>query len=423
MPPTTATHSRWRTLADTDPEIARTIHDEVQRQNSGLELIASENFVSQAVLQAAGSVLTNKYAEGYPGKRYYGGCEHVDVAESLAISRARALFGAEHANVQPHSGAQANMAVYFTLLKPGDTVLGMNLAHGGHLTHGHPLNFSGKFYTIIPYGVRQDDERIDYDEFDRLAREHKPKMIIVGASAYPRVIEFERIGRTAREIGTPVVTDMAHIAGLVAAKVHPSPVPHSDFVTTTTHKTLRGPRGGMVLSRAQYAKDLDRSVFPGIQGGPLMHIIAAKAVCLKEAMEPGFADYQRQIVANATRLATGLAAAGFRLVSGGTDNHLMLVDVFSKGLTGKVAEAALGRAGITVNKNAIPFDKNPPMVASGIRIGTPAVTSRGMRESEMDQVAEFIARALATPEDDAALSMVRTEVEALCRKFPLYPEP
>ncbi len=423
MPPTTATHSRWRTLADTDPEIARTIHDEVQRQNSGLELIASENFVSQAVLQAAGSVLTNKYAEGYPGKRYYGGCEHVDVAESLAISRARALFGAEHANVQPHSGAQANMAVYFTLLKPGDTVLGMNLAHGGHLTHGHPLNFSGKFYTIIPYGVRQDDERIDYDEFDRLAREHKPKMIIVGASAYPRVIEFERIGRTAREIGTPVVTDMAHIAGLVAAKVHPSPVPHSDFVTTTTHKTLRGPRGGMVLSRAQYAKDLDRSVFPGIQGGPLMHIIAAKAVCLKEAMEPGFADYQRQIVANATRLATGLAAAGFRLVSGGTDNHLMLVDVFSKGLTGKVAEAALGRAGITVNKNAIPFDKNPPMVASGIRIGTPAVTSRGMRESEMDQIAEFIARALATPEDDAALSMVRTEVEALCRKFPLYPEP
>jgi len=423
MPLTTATHSRWRTLADTDPEIARTIHDEVQRQNSGLELIASENFVSQAVLQAAGSVLTNKYAEGYPGKRYYRGCEHVDVAESLAISRARALFGAEHANVQPHSGAQANMAVYFTLLKPGDTVLGMNLAHGGHLTHGHPLNFSGKFYTIIPYGVRQDDERIDYDEFDRLAREHKPKMIIVGASAYPRVIEFERIGRTAREIGTPVVTDMAHIAGLVAAKVHPSPVPHSDFVTTTTHKTLRGPRGGMVLSRAQYAKDLDRSVFPGIQGGPLMHILAAKAVCLKEAMEPGFADYQRQIVANATRLATGLAAAGFRLVSGGTDNHLMLVDVFSKGLTGKVAEAALGRAGITVNKNAIPFDKNPPMVASGIRIGTPAVTSRGMRESEMDQVAEFIARALATPEDDAALSMVRTEVEALCRKFPLYPEP
>jgi glycine hydroxymethyltransferase len=314
------------------------------------------------------------------------------------------------------------MAVYFTLLKPGDTVLGMNLAHGGHLTHGHPLNFSGKLYTIVPYGVRQDDERIDYDEFDRLAREHKPKMIIVGASAYPRVIDFERIARTARDVGVPVVTDMAHIAGLVAAKVHPSPVPYSDFVTTTTHKTLRGPRGGMVLCTTQHAKDLDRSLFPGIQGGPLMHVIAAKAVCLKEAMEPGFADYQKQIVANAKRLAKGLSAAGFRLVSGGTDNHLMLVDVFSKGLTGKVAEAALGKAGITVNKNAIPFDKNPPMVASGIRIGTPAVTSRGMGETEMDAVADYIARALASPEDDAALNMVRTEVETLCRKFPLYPE-
>jgi glycine hydroxymethyltransferase len=422
MPTSTPAHSRWRTLAETDPEIARAIRDEVDRQNSGLELIASENFVSQAVLQAAGSVLTNKYAEGYPGKRYYGGCEFVDVAESLAIARAKDLFGAEHANVQPHSGAQANMAVYFTLLKPGDTVLGMNLAHGGHLTHGHPLNFSGKLYTIVPYGVRQDDERIDYDEFDRLAREHKPKMIIVGASAYPRVIEFERIARTAREVGVPVVTDMAHIAGLVAAKVHPSPVPHSNFVTTTTHKTLRGPRGGMVLCTAQYAKDLDRSLFPGIQGGPLMHVIAAKAVCLKEAMEPGFADYQKQIVANAGRLARGLSDAGFRLVSGGTDNHLMLVDVFSKGLTGKVAEAALGKAGITVNKNAIPFDTNPPMVASGIRIGTPAVTSRGMGEAEMETIAEYIARALASPEDDAVLSMVRTEVEALCRKFPLYPE-
>jgi glycine hydroxymethyltransferase len=422
MPTSTPAQSRWRTLAETDPEIARAIRDEVGRQNSGLELIASENFVSQAVLQAAGSVLTNKYAEGYPGKRYYGGCEFVDVAESLAITRAKELFGAEHANVQPHSGAQANMAVYFTLLKPGDTVLGMNLAHGGHLTHGHPLNFSGKLYTIVPYGVRQDDERIDYDEFDRLAREHRPKMIIVGASAYPRVIEFERIARTAREVEVPVVTDMAHIAGLVAAKVHPSPMPHSDFVTTTTHKTLRGPRGGMVLCTAQYAKDLDRSLFPGIQGGPLMHVIAAKAVCLKEAMEPGFADYQKQIVANARRLATGLSDGGFRLVSGGTDNHLMLVDVFSKGLTGKVAEAALGKAGITVNKNAIPFDKNPPMVASGIRIGTPAVTSRGMGEAEMETIAEYIGRALASPEDDAVLNMVRTEVEALCRKFPLYPE-
>jgi len=422
MPTPTLTHSRWRTLAETDPEIARAIRDEVERQNSGLELIASENFVSQAVLQAAGSVMTNKYAEGYPGKRYYGGCEFVDVAESLAIARAKELFGAEHANVQPHSGAQANMAVYFTLLKPGDTVLGMNLAHGGHLTHGHPLNFSGKLYTIVPYGVRQDDERIDYEEFERLAHEHKPKMIMVGASAYPRVFDFERIGKIGRDVGAPVVTDMAHIAGLVAARVHPSPVPHSDFVTTTTHKTLRGPRGGMVLCRSQYAKDLDRALFPGVQGGPLMHVIAAKAVCFKEALEPGFAAYQQQIVANARRLAAGLSAAGFRLVSGGTDNHLMLVDVFSKGLTGKVAEAALGKAGITVNKNAIPFDKNPPMVASGIRIGTPAVTSRGMGESEMEAIAEFIGRALAATEDEAVLSMVRSEVEALCRRFPLYPE-
>jgi glycine hydroxymethyltransferase len=413
---------RWRSLAESDPEIAAAIGNELHRQNSGLELIASENFVSQAVLEAAGSVLTNKYAEGYPGKRYYGGCEFVDVAESLAIARAKQLFGADHANVQPHSGAQANMSVYFALLKPGDTVLGMNLAHGGHLTHGHPLNFSGKLYTIVPYGVRRDDERIDYDEFERLAHEHKPKMIMIGASAYPRVFDFERMGKVGRDVGSPVVTDMAHIAGLVAAKVHPSPVPHSDFVTTTTHKTLRGPRGGMVLCRAQYAKDLDRSLFPGVQGGPLMHIIAAKAVCFKEAMEPGFVEYQTQIVANAQRLARGLSDAGFRLVSGGTDNHLMLVDVFSKGITGKVAEAALGKAGITVNKNAIPFDQNPPMVASGIRIGTPAVTSRGMREPEMDAIAGMIARALASPDDDGMLASVRAEVEGLCRKFPLYPE-
>ena len=424
MPLSTQTErpSRWRALADTDPQIAQALRDERHRQNSGLELIASENFVSQAVLEAAGSVLTNKYAEGYPGKRYYGGCEFVDVAEALAIARARELFAAEHANVQPHSGAQANMAVYFALLKPGDTVLGMNLAHGGHLTHGHPLNFSGQLYKIVPYGVRQDDERIDYEELERLAGEHRPKMIMVGASAYPRVIDFERIGKVGKAVAAPVVTDMAHIAGLVAAGVHPSPVPHSDFVTTTTHKTLRGPRGGLVLCRAQYAKDLDRSLFPGVQGGPLMHIIAAKAVCLKEAMEPAFIEYQRQIVANARRLAAGLSAAGFRLVSGGTDNHLMLVDVFSRGLTGKAAEAALGKAGITVNKNAIPFDKNPPMVASGIRVGTPAITSRGMREPEMDVVAELITRALATPEDDAALNAVKAEVEALCRKFPLYPE-
>src|SRR5687768_7463973 len=411
-----------RSLSETDPEIADAIRAEARRQGDGLELIASENFVSRAILEAAGSVLTNKYAEGYPGKRYYGGCEVVDIVESLAISRAKQLFGADHANVQPHSGAQANMSVYMAILQAGDTVMGLDLAHGGHLTHGHPLNFSGKLYSIVPYGVRPDDERIDYEALEQLAHEHRPKMIMVGASAYPRVIDFERIGRVGRDIGAPVVTDMAHIAGLVAAKIHPSPVPHSDFVTTTTHKTLRGPRGGMILCRAQYAKDLDRAVFPGIQGGPLMHIVAAKAVCLKEAMEPGFVAYQQQIVANARRLASGLASAGFRLVSGGTDNHLMLVDVFSKGLTGKVAEAALGKAGITVNKNAIPFDTNPPMVASGIRIGTPAVTSRGMREPEMDAVAEFIARALASPEDETVLTTVRKEVEALCRKFPLYPE-
>jgi len=422
VPKTTETPTRWRTLADTDPEIAGVLKNERHRQNTGLELIASENFVSQAVLEAQGSVLTNKYAEGYPGKRYYGGCEFVDVAESLAIARAKELFGAEHVNVQPHSGAQANMAVYFTLLKPGDTVLGMNLAHGGHLTHGHPLNFSGKLYTIVPYGVRKDDERIDYEELERLAHEHRPKMIMVGASAYPREIDFERFGAVGRAIGAPVVTDMAHIAGLVAARIHSSPVPHSDFVTTTTHKTLRGPRGGMVLCRAQYAKDLDRTTFPGIQGGPLMHVIAAKAVCLREAQEPDFVEYQTRIVANAKRLAANLSAAGFRLVSGGTDNHLMLVDVFSKGLTGKVAEAALGKAGITVNKNAIPFDQNPPMVASGIRVGTPAITSRGMREAEMDTVAELIARALAAPDDEPVLRAIRDEVEALCRKFPLYPE-
>jgi glycine hydroxymethyltransferase len=411
-----------RAIAAADPDVADAIEHERRRQSKGLELIASENFVSPAVLEAAGSVLTNKYAEGYPGKRYYGGCEYVDVVESLAISRAKSLFGAEHANVQPHSGAQANMSVYLTLLKPGDTVLGMNLAHGGHLTHGHPLNFSGKLYTIVPYGVRQDDERIDYDELARLAEAHKPKMIMVGASAYPRVIDFARIGAVAQHIGAPMVVDMAHIAGLVAGGVHPSPVPHADFVTSTTHKTLRGPRGGMVLCRERSAKDLDRAVFPGVQGGPLMHIIAAKAVCFNEAAAPEFAGYQRQIVANAKRLASALAGAGFRLVSGGTDNHLMLVDVFSKGVTGKVAEAALDKAAITVNKNAIPFDQNPPMVASGIRIGTPAVTTRGMREAEMDVIAGLIARVLQSPGNDRALSMVKTEVEQLCSRFPLYPD-
>jgi glycine hydroxymethyltransferase len=411
-----------KSLNDVDPDIADAIRREVARQQEGLELIASENFVSEAVLEATGSVMTNKYAEGYPGKRYYGGCEFVDIAESLAIARAKEIFGAEHANVQPHSGAQANMAVYMAILKPGDKILGMNLAHGGHLTHGHPLNFSGKYFTVIPYGVRKEDERLDYDELARLAHEHKPKVIVVGASAYPRVIDFARIRAAANDAGSLVMTDMAHIAGLVATGVHPSPVPHSDFVTTTTHKTLRGPRGGLVLCREQFAKDLDRALFPGVQGGPLMHVIAAKAVCLKEAMTPEFRAYQTQIVKNATRLATAISSAGFRLVSGGTDNHLMLVDVFSRGLTGKVAEAALGRAGITVNKNAIPFDQNPPMVASGIRIGTPAVTTRGLREAEMDTVGEFIARVLAAPEDERVARSVRAEVQTMCRAFPLYPE-
>jgi glycine hydroxymethyltransferase len=413
--------AHWRTLAEADPEIAKAIRDELNRQTNGLELIASENFVSRAILEAAGSVFTNKYAEGYPGRRYYGGCEYVDVVETLAIARAKALFGADHANVQPHAGAQANMAVYFAVMKPGDTVLGLNLAHGGHLTHGHPLNFSGQLYKVVAYGVKKDDERIDYDELDRLADEHTPKMIMVGASAYSRVIDFARIRAASKRIGAVMVTDMAHIAGLVATGLHPTPVPHSDFVTTTTHKTLRGPRAGMVLCTQQYAKDLDKAVFPGLQGGPLVHIIAAKAACFKEAAEPAFAVYQRQIVANAAKLAGALSSAGFRLVSGGTDNHLMLVDVFSKGITGKLAEAALGAAGITVNKNAIPFDKNPPMVASGIRIGTPAVTTRGMKEGEMETIAGLITRALKTPEDSRALGMIRAEVETLCQKFPLYP--
>ena len=408
-------------LAARDPEIAAAITDEVNRQNDGLELIASENFTSAAVIEAMGSVLTNKYAEGYPGRRYYGGCEFVDVAESLAIARARALFGAEHANVQPHSGAQANMAAYFALIKPGDTVLGMNLAHGGHLTHGHPLNFSGQLYTIVPYGVRRDDERIDYEALEELAHENRPNLIMVGASAYPRVIDFERIAAVAAAVGAPVVTDMAHIAGLVATGLHPSPVPHSDVVTTTTHKTLRGPRGGLILCRDAHRKAINRALFPGVQGGPLMHVIAAKAVCFREAAEPAFADYQRQVVRNAARLADALAAQGFRIVSGGTDNHLLLVDVYSRGLTGKVSEEALGRAGITVNKNAIPFDEQPPMVASGIRLGTPALTTRGMAEAEMETVAELIGRVLADPEDEGAARMVRTEVEALCQKFPLYP--
>ena len=414
---------RLQPLTASDPDIAAAIHDEIGRQNDGLELIASENFASAAVLEAMGSPLTNKYAEGYPGRRYYGGCEHVDVAESLAIARAKALFGADHANVQPHSGAQANMAAYFALLEPGETVLGMNLAHGGHLTHGHPLNFSGQLYTIVPYGVRRDDERIDYDDLDRLAREHRPRLIMAGASAYPRVIDFARIAAVATEVGAALVTDMAHIAGLVATGLHPSPVPHSDVVTTTTHKTLRGPRGGLILCREAHRKAINRALFPGVQGGPLMHVIAAKAVCFREAADPGFADYQRQVIRNASRLAAALAALGFRIVSGGTDNHLLLVDVFSRGLTGRVSEEALGRAGITVNKNAIPFDEQPPMVASGIRLGTPALTTRGMADAEMDTVAELIGRVLSAPEDNRVARMVRGEVEALCRKFPLYPTP
>jgi glycine hydroxymethyltransferase len=409
-----------RSLAETDPDIASAIRAEARRQGDGLELIASENFVSRAILEAAGSILTNKYAEGYPGRRYYGGCEVVDVIESLAIARAKKLFGADHANVQPHSGAQANMSVYMALLQAGDTVLGMNLAHGGHLTHGHPLNFSGKLYTIVPYGVRQDDERVDYDEMERLARERRPKMIIVGASAYPRFLDYARVARVAEEVGAAVMVDMAHVAGLVAVGLHPNPVPHADFVTSTTHKTLRGPRAGLVLCRERYAKDLDRGLFPGVQGGPLMHIIAAKAVCFKEAMEPAFAEYQRQLVANASHLAASLSAQGFRLVSGGTDNHMVLVDVFSKGITGRDAETALGKAGITVNKNAIPFDRNPPMVASGIRVGTPAVTTRGMREPQMELIADFIGRALASAHNDTTLAGIKTEVERLCEQFPLH---
>ncbi len=412
-----------RDLASADPEVAAAITREEIRQESGLELIASENFVSVAVLEAAGSVLTNKYAEGYPGKRYYGGCEHVDVVESLAIERAKALFGAEHANVQPHSGAQANMAVLLATLKPGDTILGMNLAHGGHLTHGHPLNFSGKYFNIVPYGVSQTDERIDYDEVARLATEHSPKLVIAGASAYPRTIDFERMGVIARSCGALLMVDMAHIAGLVAAGRHPSPVPHADFVTTTTHKTLRGPRGGLILCRQAHAKDIDRALFPGVQGGPLMHIIAAKAVCFRQAAEPVFGAYQTRVIENARTLAAELVSAGFRVVSGGTDTHVVLLDVFSKGLTGKVAEAALGRAAITVNKNAIPFDTNPPMVASGVRLGTPAVTTRGFGTSEMRVVAGLIARVLAAPDDEATAAAVKAEVEGLCQKFPLYRKP
>ena len=407
-------------LQEMDPEIHAAIQNEERRQSTGLELIASENFTYRSVLEATGSVFTNKYAEGYPGKRYYGGCEFVDVVENRAIERAKKLFGAEHVNVQPHSGSQANMSVYLTVLKPGDTILGMNLSHGGHLTHGHPLNFSGKYYRIVPYGVRKDSELIDYDELARLAREHKPKLIVVGASAYPRTIDFERISRAARENDALMMVDIAHIAGLVAAGVHPSPVPYAEFVTSTTHKTLRGPRSGMVMCRELFAKDLNRSVFPEMQGGPLVHVIAAKAVCFKEAATDEFRDYIRQVVSNAKTLAARIASRRFRIVSGGTDTHLMLVDVFSKGINGKQAEQALDNAGITVNKNAIPFDQNPPLTPSGIRIGTPALTTRGMGEAEMEAIGDWIVDVLDNINDTGVQKRVRKEVEKLCERFPLY---
>jgi len=409
-----------RPLEVVDPEIAAAIEHELERESTGIELIPSENFVSEAVLRAMGSVMTNKYAEGYGTRRYYGGCEYVNQAEQLAIDRAKQLFGAEHANVQPHSGSQANLAVYMTALQPGDAVLGMNLAHGGHLTHGHPLNFSGKTYHFIAYGVSKETETIDYDELAKLAQEHKPKMVVVGASAYSRIIDFARMGEIARSVNAMLFVDMAHIAGLVAAGIHPSPVPHADFVSTTTHKTLRGPRGGLVLCREKYAADLDRVLFPGIQGGPLMHVIAAKAVCLKEAMEPGFIEYQKQVVANAKALAAAVARKGFRIVSGGTDNHLFLVEIHSRGITGSAAQPALDRAGITINKNAIPFDPLPPMKAGGIRVGTPAVTTRGMREPEMELIAGWLAEVLNNLGDAAVEQRVHSEVMALTKKFPLY---
>ncbi len=409
-----------RPLQEVDPDIAEVLREEGRRQGTGLELIPSENFVSEAVLEAMGSVLTNKYAEGYPGKRYYGGCEFADRAEQLAIDRAKALFGAEHANVQSHSGTQANVSVYMAALQLGDTVLGMNLSHGGHLTHGHPLNFSGKMYRFIPYGVSEETETIDYDELGRLAQEHKPKMIVAGASAYSRIIDFPRMAKIARDAGALFFVDMAHIAGLVAGGMHPSPVPHADFVSTTTHKTLRGPRGGLVMCKAQYAKELDRITFPGTQGGPLMHIIAAKAVCLKEAAEPGFREYAKQIVANAQRLAAEITKAGFRIVSGGTDNHLFLIDLYSRGITGKDAQPALDRAGITVNKNSIPFDPTPPMTGGGIRMGTPAVTTRGMLEPHMALIAAWIAEVLTHLGDAERERRIRAEVAEFAVQFPLY---
>jgi len=408
-------------LRQVDPEVAQAIDREVNRQATGLELIASENFVSEAVLEAMGSVFTNKYAEGYPGRRYYGGCEFTDDVERLAIRRAKELFDAEHANVQAHSGSQANQAVYFTVLSPGDTVLGMDLSHGGHLTHGHPLNLSGMLYNFVAYGVSKEDERLDYDRLEKLALEHRPKLIVCGASAYPRVIDFERIAAIATKVEAKTMADIAHIAGPIAAGLHPSPVPHCDFVTSTTHKTLRGPRGGLILCKKKYRKDLNRTVFPGLQGGPFVHIMAAKAVAFQEALQPEYREYMQRIMDNARVLAERLSGHGYRIVSGGTDNHMLMVDVFSRGITGKVAEEALETAGITTNKNTIPFDQNPPMIASGLRVGTPAVTTRGMGEIEMQAIADLIARALDSREDPASLAAIRGEVAELAGRFPLYP--
>jgi len=412
----------YRPLYEVDPQIAAAIDNETRRQHEGLELIASENFVSEAILEAAGSVFTNKYAEGYPGKRYYGGCEFTDIVENLARDRAKQLFGAEHANVQPHSGSQANQAAYAAVLQSGDTILGLNLAHGGHLTHGHPLNFSGKTYKIVPYGVTRETETIDYDELENLATAEHPKLIIGGGSAYPRIIDFARMRQIADKVGALYLVDMAHFAGLVAGGAHPSPVPHAHIVTSTTHKTLRGPRAGMILSKQEFAAPIDKTVFPGIQGGPLVHIIAAKAICFLEASQPGFRDYARQVVANAKVMAETLAADGYRIISGGTDTHVMLVDVFAKGMLGSEAEKALGEAGITVNKNAIPFDVNPPMKPSGIRIGSPAMTTRGMKEAEMRQISHWISEALDHRTDAAVLAKIRKQVLGLAEAFPLYAE-
>ncbi len=408
-------------LAVCDPEIAAAIGEELGRQRNKIELIASENFVSPAVMEAMGSVLTNKYAEGYPGHRYYGGCEYVDKVETLAIERAKKLFGAEHANVQAHSGANANTAVYFAFLQPGDTIMGMNLSQGGHLSHGSPVNISGKYYNVVPYGVTHETERIDYDEFERIAKEAQPKLIVAGASAYPRVIDFERMANIAHSVGAIFMVDMAHIAGLVAAGLHPSPVPYADIVTTTTHKTLRGPRGGLILCKEKYAKQIDKAIFPGIQGGPLMHVIAAKAVALGEALKPEFKEYAKQIIANCKALAEGLLAEGFRLVSGGTDNHLLLVDVRGQNMTGKTAEHLLDEVGVTCNKNTIPFDPESPFVTSGIRLGTAAVTTRGFKEDDMKEVAAIIGLVLNNPEDAAKQSEAAQRVAALCAKYPMYP--